>query len=304
MEHEPTGARRRLGAELRRLRANAGLRLDEVGLQLNCSTSKISRLENGKGIPKPRDVEDLIRIYRVGADLEIAMLRRLVHESRSQGWWATYTDGLSAERFVLDSPGRYAALETDAVGIASFDLAVLHGLAQTPGYTRSIMEALLPRHEAWEIDRLVELRRHRQRALVAPRDPLRLLGVIDEGALRRVVGSRAVMAGQMDRLLELAAMPNVVLQILPFDAGMHRAHSGQFSILEIPDELGSDLVYTESHAGDTYLSDPLDVRLYRTILDDVRTRAQDPESSRDTLLRYREMHLSGEGAEIDRLPGQ
>ncbi|MDN5915497.1 MAG: helix-turn-helix domain-containing protein [Pseudonocardia sp.] len=304
MEHEPTGARRRLGAELRRLRGNAGLRLDEVGRELDCSTSKISRLENGKGIPKPRDVEDLIRIYRVTAELEKAMLRRLVHESRSQGWWETYTDGLSAERFVLDSPGRYAALETDAVGIDSFDLAVLHGLVQTSDYTRSILTALLPRHEVWEIDRLVDLRGHRQRALSSGSDPLRLLDVIDEGALRRVVGGPAVMVGQMERLLELADMPNVVLHVLPFGAGMHRAHSGQFSILEIPDELGSDLVYTESHAGDTYLSDTVDVRLYRAILDDARARAQDPESSRDTLLRYRELHLSGEGAEIDRLPGQ
>lgn len=297
MEHEPTGARRRLGAELRRLRGNAGLRLDEVGRELDCSTSKISRLENGKGIPKPRDIEDLIRIYGVTADLEMAMLRRLVHESRSQGWWETYTDGLSAERFVLDSPGRYAALETDAVGVDSFDLAVLHGLVQTPDYARAILTALLPRHEAWEIDRLVELRRHRQRALGRPTGALRLLDVIDEGALRRVVGGPAVMAGQMDRLLELAEMSNVVLHVLPFGAGMHRAHSGQFAILDVPQELGSDLVYTESHAGDTYLSDASDVRLYRTILDDVRTLAQDPQASRQTLLRYRELHLSGEGAE-------
>ncbi|WP_165438200.1 helix-turn-helix domain-containing protein [Pseudonocardia sediminis] len=296
MEHEPTGARRRLGAELRRLRGNAGLRLDEVGKELSCSTSKISRLENGKGIPKPRDIEDLIRIYHVTADLEQSMLRRLVHESRSQGWWETYTDGLSAERFVLDSPGRYAALETDAVGIASFDLAVLHGLAQTPDYARAILGALLPRHEAWELDRLVDLRRHRQRALTVATGPLRLLDVIDEGALRRVVGSPAVMAAQMDRLLELSAMPNVDLQVLPFDAGMHRAHSGQFAILEIPDERGSDVVYTESHAGDTYLTDASDVLLYRGILDDVRARAQGPETTRDTLLRYRDLHLSAEGA--------
>ncbi|MDQ4116224.1 MAG: helix-turn-helix domain-containing protein, partial [Actinomycetota bacterium] len=165
MEQEPTGARRRLGAELRRLRGNAGLRLDEVAGRLTCSTSKISRLENGKGIPKARDVEDLMSLYGVRADLEVAMLRRLVQESRSSGWWESYVDGLSTERYVLDNPARYAALETDAVAVTTFDVSVLHGLAQTRRYSRALLEQRLPRHQPWEIERLVEMLAHRKKAL-------------------------------------------------------------------------------------------------------------------------------------------
>ncbi len=165
MEQEPTGARRRLGAELRRLRGNADLRLDEVARQMRCSTSKVSRLENGKGIPKPHDVEGLMSIYDVKADLEIAMLRRLVQESRSAGWWESYVDGLSTERYVLDNPARYAALETDATAVTTFDLSVLHGLVQTRSYSQALLEQRLPRHQSWEIERLVEMVVHRRRAL-------------------------------------------------------------------------------------------------------------------------------------------
>ena len=116
------------------------------------------------------------------------MLRRLVQESRSAGWWESYVDGLSTERYVLDNPARYAALETDATAVATFDVSVLHGLAQTRRYSRALLGQRLPRHQPWEIERLVEMLVHRKRALTRPGRPLRLLQVVDEAALRRVVG--------------------------------------------------------------------------------------------------------------------
>jgi transcriptional regulator with XRE-family HTH domain len=289
VEQEPTGARRRLGAELRRLRGNAGLRLEEAASRLACSTSKISRLENGKGIPKARDVENLMSLYDVRAELEIAMLRRLVQESRSAGWWESYVDGLSTERYVLDNPARYAALETDAVAVTTFDVSVLHGLGQTRGYSRALLEQRLPRHQPWEIERLVEMVVHRKEALSRP-DPLGLVHIVDEAALRRVVGSPAVMAEQMDHLLELADRPNVSLQVLPFEAGTFRAHDGQFAILDIPDELGSDVVFVETHTGSSYLEDPAEVEVFRGLAEEVRGGALDTGRSREALRMYRERH--------------
>ena len=106
----PIGSRRRLGAELRRLRGKAGLTLDEVADLMTCSTSKISRLETGKGIPKMPDIRELIRIYGVTSDTEQDMLLRLVRDGRQPGWWEPLTEGVHSERFVLDYPGRYAAL--------------------------------------------------------------------------------------------------------------------------------------------------------------------------------------------------
>ena len=280
----PAGPRRRLGAELRRLRSSAGLHLDQVAVRLGCSASKISRLETGKGIPKPADVRRLVEIYGVTADTERDMLLRLVRESRTEGWWQPYTDGVAPERFFLDEPGRYAALETDAVALRSFDFGTLHGLLQTADYARAVLSAQLPHHSSHEIGQLVELRRRRQDRLDGA-DPLRLTAVIDESVLHREVGGPDVMAAQMRHLLDLMALPHVVVRVLPFTAGVHRSHMGHFMLLEIPDDLGSDLVYIEGHAGETFLEAESDVDLYRDVFDDALRRSMGVEASRGAVLR-------------------
>ena len=281
----PAGPRRRLGAELRRLRNGAGLHLDQVAGRLHCSTSKISRLETGKGIPKPADVRELIKIYEVAADTEREMLMRLVQESRTEGWWESYTDGVRPERIFLDAPGRYIALEADAVGLRAFDLSVLHGLLQTEDYARTVLMGQLPHHARHEIDQLVELRIRRQEALHVP-VPLRLDVVVDESVLVRPVGGPAVMAAQMRRLIELMELPTVSIRIFPFAAGVKRAHMGHFTLLEIPDHLGSDVVYTEGHAGETFLEGESDVGLYRDVFDDALAHSLNQAVSREAVRRF------------------
>jgi transcriptional regulator with XRE-family HTH domain len=280
----PAGPRRRLGAELRRLRTGAGLHLDQVAGRLHCSTSKISRLETGKGIPKPADVRELIKVYGVASDTEREMLMRLVRESRTEGWWEPYTEGVAPERFFLDAPGRYAALETDAVALRSFDIGALHGLLQIPDYTRAVLSAQLPHHSAQAIEQLVELRLRRQDRLRGA-DPLRLTAVVDESVLFRVVGGPDVMTAQMRHLLDLMELPHVVIRVLPFTAGLRRAHMDHFMLLEIPDDLGSDLVYVEGHAGETFLESESDVDLYRDVFDDALARSLDVGASRDAVRR-------------------
>ncbi|MDT7579528.1 MAG: hypothetical protein QOK35_792 [Pseudonocardiales bacterium] len=285
----PAGPRRRLGAELRRLRNGAGLHLDQVAGELGCSTSKISRLETGKGSPKPTDVRELMRVYGVAADTEREMLMRLVRESRTEGWWESYTESVAPERFFLDAAGRYAALETDAVALRAFDLSVVSGLLQTEEYAHELLVVELPHHTPQEIDLLVELRRRRQEALRRA-DPLRLSVVVDESALRRVVGGHDVMVAQMDRLLDLAQLSNVDIRVLPFGAGVRRAHMGTFSILDIPDDLGSGVVYVEGHAGATFLESDADVEVYAHVFDDALSRSLDPDESSKAVRRCRDEH--------------
>jgi transcriptional regulator with XRE-family HTH domain len=281
----PAGPRRRLGAELRRLRNGAGLHLDQVAARLHCSTSKISRLETGKGVPKTADVRELIKIYGVAADTERDMLMRLVRESRNEGWWESYTEGVAPERFFLDALERYTALETDAVALRAFDLSVLHGLLQTEDYARAVVSGQLPGRSRHEVDQLVELRMRRQEALYRP-SPLRLDMVVDESVLARTVGGRTVMAAQMRRLLELEALPSVSIRVFPFDAGVDRAHMGHFVILDIPDDLGSTVVYSEGHAGETFLDGVSDVDAYDDVFTEVRAHALAPRASREVVRRY------------------
>jgi transcriptional regulator with XRE-family HTH domain len=275
-----------LGAELRRLRTGAGLHLDQVAGRLGCSTSKISRLETGKGLPKPADVRELIKIYGVAADAEREMLMRLVRESRTEGWWESYTDGIAPERFVLDTPARYTALEAEACAIRSFDPAIIHGLLQVPPYARQVMTTLLPNHSAHEIGQLVELRTKRQEALTERDPPLELTLVLDEAVLLRPVGGREVMAAQLRRLLEVGELESVSIHVLPLAAGLHRVQIGRFDILEFLDEAVVDLVFIEGHAGDTYLENPSDVDLYKEVFDDAVEHALTPDASRALIGRH------------------
>jgi transcriptional regulator with XRE-family HTH domain len=281
----PIGSRRRLGAELRRLRTSAGLTLDEVAEQMTCSTSKISRLETGKGIPKLPDVRELMRIYGVDSDEERDALLLLVRDGREHGWWEPLTEGVTPERFVMDSPSRYPALETEASALRSFDIATLNGLLQTPEYIRELMGSLLSNHSAAEVERLVELRGKRQRALFDAEKPLHLEVVLDEAVLRRVVGSPELMADQLEVIRERSLLPNVVVRVLPFDAGFHRAHIGSFVLLAFP--VGTaDVVYVEGHAGESYLENRSDVDRYNAIFDDVVDRALSADASREVIARY------------------
>jgi transcriptional regulator with XRE-family HTH domain len=284
----PIGARRRLGAELRRLRTRAGLTLDDVAVRMTCSTSKISRLETGKGVPKVPDVSELLRIYGLDSDVERALLLRLVRDGREHGWWETYTDGLQTEPHFLERPGRYASLENDARRVRCFDFTSVHGLLQTEDYMRAVFARVLVHHTAEDIDRLVALRTRRQQALVrqVPR-PLELVAVMDEVVLRRPVGGSAVMAAQLDRLVEAARLPNVTIQVVPHEAGILRAHAGQFVLLDIPAELGSDLVFVEGHAGDSYLDSASDLELYRDVFADALASALSPDASVEMVRRYR-----------------
>jgi transcriptional regulator with XRE-family HTH domain len=287
----PVGSRRRLGAELRRLRAKAGLTLDEVAERMTCSPSKISRLETGKGIPKVPDISELMRIYGVASDTERDMLLRLVRDGRKQGWWEPLTEGVQPERFVLDSPARYASLENDATAIRSFDTTAVHGLLQTADYARAVVSALLPHHSADEIERLVALRIKRQDALYrTDPPPLSVTVVLDEAVLARPVGGPAVMAAQLAHLRDMAELPHVTVQVLPFAASMLRAHAARFVLLSIPEDLGSDLVYTEGGAGEAYLDHEPDVELYEEIFADVLNHALPVSASMVMISRYEGQH--------------
>ena len=227
--HSPIGSRRRLGAELRRLRNRPGLTLDDVAEQMTCSTVKISRLETGKGIPKVPDVRELMRIYGSDAAAEQQELLQLVHDGREHGWWESLHRRRAARALRDGRSRRYAALESEATSVAAFEIAVLHGLLQTAGLhaggTRRdpADRTRTTRSTGWS-----QLRGSRQQALHRRDPPVELTVVLDESVLRRQVGGSAVMVGQLHRLLDLSRRPNVVIQVLPFEAGVHRAHRGTF----------------------------------------------------------------------------
>lgn len=265
----PVVPRRRLGAELRALRDEAGLTIDEVAKALECSVSKISRLETGQGIPYRRDVRDLLDRYGITDQSRRDRLMRWVREGNRQGWWEAFSDVAapdSGEPLLRHNLSRYVALEEDASELRSFEAIVLHGLIQTENYARALLNALSTADQE-ATDRLVELRMRRQRRLYADEDPLKVHMVIDEAVLYRPVGGAKVMRGQLARLLTDLQRPNVTLQVVPFSIGAHRSVAGSFVVLAFADTNDKDLVYIEGHTGDLYLEKEHDVHVYEEIFD-------------------------------------
>lgn len=284
-QHGHALARRRLGTELRRLREEAGLLIEQVAGELECSTSKISRLENGKGVPKMRDVRDMLGLYSVeDAELRDELLD-LAREGQQPGWWEDYADMLQPDSPAGDHLDTYLALETDASALLSFQPNLMHGLLQTPSYTHAVIEALAyPQHAPHGIERFVELRLRRQEVLSRPSRPLRLHLVMDEAVLRRPIGDHHVMREQLRKVLREAEKPNVTVQVVPFDVGVHQAVVGQFEILEFAGSTAQEVVYIESLTGSAYRQGESDVLHYRQAFDDVAQKALDPARSREFIL--------------------
>ena len=265
----PVVPRRRLGAELRALREQAGLTIDEVAKALECSVSKVSRLETGQGIPYRRDVRDLLDRYGITDQARRDRLMRWVREGNRQGWWDDFSDVLAPDPedpLRPDNLSRYVALEQDASEVRSFEAMVVHGLLQTADYARAVLNTLSTA-DAEATDRLVELRMRRQRRVYADEDPLIVRMVLDEAVLYRSVGGPQVMREQLARLLTDAQRPNITLQVLPFSLGAHRSVSGSFVVLAFADTDDNDLVYIEGHVGDLYLEKEHDVEVYEELFD-------------------------------------
>ncbi|MEU4371526.1 helix-turn-helix domain-containing protein [Micromonospora chersina] len=277
----PTVLRMLLGAQLRRLREGAGVSRESAGWEIRSSESKISRMELGRVGFKERDVADLLTLYGVTAPDERAALLTLARDANSPGWWHRYGDVL---------PGwfqSYLGLEAAAALIRTYEVQFVPGLLQTPAYARAVI--LLGHRGAppAEVERRVSLRMERQE-LLRRSDPPQLWAVVDEAALRRPVGGREVMRGQLDALIEASAAPHVRLQIVPFDAGGHAAAGGAFSILRFGDQDLPDIVYIEQLTSAVYLDRRDDLDHYAGAMDQLCGEAAPPERTPELLARIRD----------------
>jgi len=129
----------------------------------------------------------------------------------------------------------------------------------------------------------LKVRLRRQHRIYNPDRPLRLWVVLDESALRRVVGSPDIMREQLEHLNALGAEPHITVQVHPYTAGAHAALSGQFSILQSADSPGARVVYLERFTSDIYLEKPSEVQHYSAMYDHLQAQALDPDSSRDLI---------------------
>ncbi|MEU9023593.1 helix-turn-helix transcriptional regulator [Actinomadura sp. NPDC048394] len=277
-----------VGAQLRRLREAAEISTEAAGYEIRGSHSKISRMELGRVGFKERDVADLLTLYGVDDPVRREALLELAEQANRPGWWQRYADVV---------PGwfePYLGLEQGAVLIRVFEVQNVPDLLQTPRYARALIAARYPDASAEEVDRRVELRMRRRHVLDRP-EPPKLWAVLDEAALRRVVGGPEVMREQLRHLVEVSRLPNVTVQVLPFASGGHAVESGPVTLLRFAEPELPDVVYLEQLTGALYPDRPSDVIRYRDALNRLGVQAEPPARTPDLIADVLTRGAAGQG---------
>jgi transcriptional regulator with XRE-family HTH domain len=269
--------RRELGALLRALRNVKGLTVEQVAERLLCSPSKVSRMETGQGATA-RDIRDL---YDVTGEAERDRMMTLAREGRAPARWQRYELAYAA----------YAELEQEALAISAFQSSVVHGLLHTADYARANHESSMPRLDPDQIGLQIEAKLARQRILTQAQPPAFAV-VLDEAALHRLVGGRQVMADQLAKILDMSALPNIKVQILPFELGAHPALESNFTILGLPDRTPG-VVFVEGMIGSTYLDRSEDLKKYHNVFNKLQSIALSPKDTGDLIAKLLRVYKNG-----------
>ncbi|MFE1729838.1 helix-turn-helix domain-containing protein [Streptomyces bacillaris] len=262
----PTVRRRRLGAELKRLREKAGVSMEDAAERIGGDKPKISRQENGRQGVSKLEIEALLELYRVSDDRLRTALTTLAREGRRKGWWAQYSDILPAgfqERL---------SIESDAARILTFQSMLVPGLLQTAEYATEVIPAAGKSQTEEQIKSYIEVRASRQEILARPNPP-QYVCLLDEAVLRREVGGPAVMVRQLDKILEVNNPPRLTIQVVPLSQGWHAGADGAFNIYSYPDPMDLDVVNLDYLDGALYLEEDLPVERYQLAFDELRAAA-------------------------------
>ncbi|MVO90061.1 helix-turn-helix domain-containing protein [Streptomyces sp. p1417] len=220
----------RFGQRLRVLRDERGWTQDELASRLGCSGTHVSAVETGRRPPTRRFAASVDRAFGTGDRFE--------RQSRA----ARYTA-------LIEGFPEYVAHEGRAAEVRLYEVGVVPGLLQTPEYAAAL-EADAVRRQAItseQADERVDLLVRRQTGLLRSPAPL-IFAVLDEGCIRRPMGTAAVIEAQFTRLLDFTELPNTVLQVAPFSMGARRPFSLPVTVLTMPDR--SLMSYAEStHRG-------------------------------------------------------
>jgi transcriptional regulator with XRE-family HTH domain len=272
----PTVRRRQLMAELKRLREAAELTQDDVAQQLDWHPTKVMRIETGRTAPHPNDVRLMVDLYGMSDRDQVAALVKLARDARQRGWWYSYRD------ILLNRYDFFIGLESEASSIRDFELAMIPGLLQTADYARALMHGDSPELSHEEVERRVEVRMTRQQVLVKEDHP-QLWAILDEAAVRRVVGGPAVMRGQLEQLVAASGQGRTTIQVVPYEAGAHPGQAGPFIVLGFAEPSEADVVYMETVGGNLYVDKPGEVHLYTIAFDHLRALALSPADTRAML---------------------
>lgn len=269
-KRKPTLRAQWLGKMLRELREQNGLKLTDAAEYLQRSFSAISKFESGALPVREPEVLALMDLYGVEGEQQRSALLKLANEISKTGWWEKYSSEVAG--WFVD----YMWLESRADRIQAFDVTPINGLVQTPAYAEALFRAANPHDSPAQIERGVELRMSRQKILEGE-NAVQLEIVMEEAALRRIVGGRTVMRDQYRHLLNRVEHPNIEIRVVPFEAGALVSPNGGFMLLHMSDPF-SLIAYAVSPAGGFYMESD-DALRQADSYDRLREMSLDPEDS-------------------------
>ncbi|MEU8786342.1 helix-turn-helix transcriptional regulator [Streptomyces sp. NPDC048637] len=269
MAGSPTARRRRLAIELKKLREDHGLTCNQVGESLDWSGSKVNRMETGQGRVQPSDVDALCRFYNTTDELR-ELLKSLAKHSKMRGWWHAYGSAVPTWFSV------YVGLEQAACSLRTYEAEFVPGLLQTADYARELHRATA-QPSPDDVEQMIAVRMERQALLTGPHAP-DLWAILHESVLRHAIGNRDVMQAQFERLLKMAQLKNVTVQVLPFNSGSYPA-TGAYTMLGFPEQEDPDIVYRDGLTDAVYLEQPSDIAQYAKAFDNLRALSLSPQQS-------------------------
>lgn len=273
----PVVARRQLLRRFVAARKDSFSSREQAASALGWSPRKQALLESDEQAIPLRDLDVILPTFGVLED-DWPTWHELADLARAKSWWDSYD-----EADLSDQGKRFIGYEWGARRLRSFDGTIMPALLQIPGYTTAALRAGITDRPPEQIDRLLAVRRQRQRVL-SPPDPLACHVVLDEAALRRPGGGPETMRAQLNHVVDLAdTRPNITVQVVPFGAGLYAAQSGTFVIMDFPDD-DSGLVHVEpGFAGSLYVEDRTEVYLHSRVFERLLDVALSPTESLDLL---------------------
>ncbi|MEV4051624.1 helix-turn-helix transcriptional regulator [Amycolatopsis sp. NPDC049688] len=270
----PTVWRRWLAFELVRLRKEAGLEQKDVAKALRCTTAKVSYYETAERPVVLRDLDEvLLPLFKVPESKWPDYLDAAKH-SRVKGWWESYGPETVPSWFSL-----YLGLEQGANQVQTYEAQAVPGLLQTSDYVHALLRRGTAERTDEQIEHMATVRLARRAVVEREPDPLRLWAVLDEAVLRRLVGGREVMRGQLEHLVKMAGKPKITIQVLPFDRGAHPGVIGPFTVIGFPWPGDPGVAYVEHRAGGFYLEQPHEIEAHKVAFAHLSALALTPDES-------------------------
>ncbi|RSN71286.1 helix-turn-helix domain-containing protein [Actinomadura sp. WAC 06369] len=292
--HSPYVRRRRLAAELRKVREAREMTTDDVGRLIYQSRTKITRLENAQIRPDLHDIMDILDALEV-TDAKRDRLVRLARDAGEKHWWDRFGESMGPRQKL------YADLEAGADSIRSYNQTGMPAVLQTPEFIDALVELDACQGTlAYRPERMAEAREHRQRRLLSADGPT-YDAVLDETMIHRLAVPPPVMAAQLRHLIAMvAAEERITVQVLPSDVRIPGGLLPQasFFLYTFPEPGDSAMAVIDTVTADIVLSKRNEIATYTELYERVRKAALSPDDSLTFFSRVADRLTDAAGSEV------